>query len=52
MLQILAQSFSPRSVFEALRRMADIVQAGDRNIVEYVGTITCDEKGALGLVRV
>ena len=38
--------------FETLRGMADILQAGSRNIVKYVGTITCDDKEALGLARV
>ena len=48
----LGTKHSTKERFEALRRMADIVQAGDRNIVKYVKTIGFDEKEALGLVRV
>ena len=44
----LGTKHSTKERFEALRRMADIVQAGDRNIVKYVRTIGFDEKEALG----
>ena len=36
---------------EALCRMVDMENAGDRDSVKYVGTITCDEEEALVLAE-
>ena len=37
--------------FEALRKMVDMEEIGDRKSVKYVGTITCGEKEALDLAQ-